>query len=60
MARLGALLLAAVLAGCGSMPAGSAYTEEELAQICVRHGGWWRPDQLTGGYCEMQVGPGLP
>ena len=53
------LLLALALAGCGSVPFGPVYTEDELAGICVRHGGWWRPDELRGGFCELETS-GLP
>jgi hypothetical protein len=53
------LFLAVALAGCGSVPFGPAYTEGELAEICVRHGGWWRPDELRGGLCELETS-GLP
>ena len=53
------LLLALALAGCGSVPLGPAYTEDELAEICVRHGGWWHPDELRGGFCELETS-GLP
>ena len=52
------LLLALALAGCGSVAFGPAYTEDELAQICVRRGGWWRPDELRGGFCELEA-PGF-
>jgi hypothetical protein len=52
------LLLALVLAGCGSVAFGPAYTEDELAQMCVRRGGWWRPDDLRGGFCEFEA-PGF-
>ena len=50
-----ALLLAAALAGCGSVAFGPAYTEEELAEYCARRGGWWRPDELMGGHCEFEA-----
>jgi hypothetical protein len=51
-------LLALALSGCGPVAFGPAYTEDELAQICVRHGGWWRPDELRGGFCELEA-PGF-
>jgi len=38
-------------AGCAGAP---VYTEAELEQRCVRDGGWWRPDDLRGGYCEIE------
>jgi hypothetical protein len=49
------LLLAVALAGCGSVAFGPAYTEEELAQMCVRRGGSWYPDELRGGHCEFEA-----
>ena len=52
------LLLALALAGCGSVAFGPAYAEDELAQMCVRRGGWWRPDDLRGGFCEFEA-PGF-
>jgi hypothetical protein len=52
------LLLALALAGCGPVAFGPAYTEEELAQICARRGGWWRLDELRGGFCEFEA-PGF-
>jgi len=51
-------LLALVLAGCGPIAFGPAYTDEELAQSCVRRGGWWRLDELRGGFCEFEA-PGF-
>ena len=45
------LLLA--LAGCGA-PIERPYSEAELEMQCVMRGGWWRPDQLVGGFCEFQ------
>ena len=53
-ASLGGLLLVLLLAGCGSVAFGPAYTEEEQAQYCALRGGWWRPDALFGGYCEFE------
>lgn len=63
MRGVAGLLLALTLAGCGPVARGSAYTEpaytqEELARICVRRGGWWRPDDLRGGFCEFEA-PGF-
>ena len=48
---VGVLLLA--LAGCGA-PIERPYSEAELEMQCVMRGGWWRPDQLVGGFCEFQ------
>ena len=53
-----AFLLDRLLAGCGPVAFGPAYTEEELAQICARRGGWWRLDELRGGFCEFEA-PGF-
>jgi hypothetical protein len=53
-----ALLLAVLLAGCGPVAFGSAYSEEELARSCAHRGGWWRPDELRGGFCEFEA-PGF-
>ncbi len=58
MRGVAGLLLALALAGCGPVAFGPAYTEEELAQICVRRGGWWRLDELRGGFCEFEA-PGF-
>ena len=49
------LLLVLALTGCGSMAFGPAYTEDELAQICLRRGGSWYPDELRGGHCEFEA-----
>ncbi|HWN13433.1 MAG TPA: hypothetical protein VNU02_06215 [Candidatus Dormibacteraeota bacterium] len=58
MRGVAGFLLALVLAGCGPIAFGPAYTDEELAQSCVRRGGWWRPDDLRGGFCEFEA-PGF-
>jgi hypothetical protein len=47
-------LLATLLAGCGGVLIPPAYTQHDLKAICERHGGWWHPDGLVGGYCEYQ------
>jgi hypothetical protein len=55
----GAALVAVVLtilAGCSSVPIPPTYTQDELKAICERHGGWWHPDELVGGFCEYQQG----
>ena len=53
-ARLTALVLIAVtiLAGCSSVQVLPTHTQDELRADCDRHRGWWRPDDLRGGYCE--------
>ncbi len=45
-----------ILAGCSSPLIAPTYTQEELKVICERQRGWWRPDDLMGGYCEYRVG----
>lgn len=50
------LVAVAILAGCSSVPIPPTYTQDELKAICERHGGWWRPDDLMGGFCEYQQG----
>jgi hypothetical protein len=46
--------VAACLVSCAitSTPIPPTYTQDELKAICERHGGWWHPDDLVGGYCE--------
>ena len=58
MRGVAGLLVMLALAGCGSVALGPAYSEEELAQICLRRGGTWRPDELRGGFCEFEA-PGF-
>jgi ferric-dicitrate binding protein FerR (iron transport regulator) len=55
-ARLMALVLIAVsiLVGCSGVPVPPTYTQEELKAECDRHRGWWRPDDLRGGYCDFR------
>jgi len=48
-----------ILTGCRSVQIPPTYTQDELKAICERHGGWWRPDDLMGGFCEYQQG-GMP
>lgn len=51
-------LLTIALAACATgPPVPPAYTQEELAERCVRTGGWWHgvePDSLFSGFCEYQ------
>lgn len=35
-----------------STPIPPTYTQEELRAACERHGAWWRPNDLLGGFCE--------
>lgn len=56
-ARLGStaiLFLMATLAGCSGVAVPPAYTQDELKAECDRHRGWWRPDDLRGGYCDFR------
>jgi hypothetical protein len=52
-------LAALALAACATgPPVPPAYTQEELAERCVRTGGWWHgvpPDSLFSGFCEYQA-----
>ena len=50
-----ALILSAAVASCtGGAPIPPTYTQEELKAECDRHRGWWRPDDLRGGYCDLR------
>ena len=54
-----ALLLGATASlglGCGSVPIEPTYTQADLKTLCERQRGWWRPDDLLGGYCEFRGG----
>jgi hypothetical protein len=47
------LCVAAILTGCGAaLP--PTYTQDELKAECDRHRGWWRPDDLRGGFCDFR------
>lgn len=54
-ASLAAGLCALILGGCSSVPIPPTYTQQELKVICERRGGWWRDDDLMGGFCEYQT-----
>jgi len=43
-----------LLVGCSSAPIPPTYTQAELKAECDRHRGWWRPDELLGGYCDFR------
>ena len=58
MGGLAGLALALILAGCGPIAFGSAYSEDELGRMCIQREGWWRPDDLRGGFCEFEA-PGF-
>jgi hypothetical protein len=53
-ARLTALvfIVVTILAGCSNIPLLPTHTQDELRADCDRRRGWWRPDNLRGGYCE--------
>jgi hypothetical protein len=44
---------AAVIA-CTTTPIPPAYTQDDLKAKCDRQRGWWRPDELMGGYCDFR------
>ena len=47
--------VAAALLGCATgAPIPPTYTQAELKAICDRQRGWWRPDELIGGYCDFR------
>jgi hypothetical protein len=51
--RLSVGLSASVaLAACATAPIAPTYSQAELKAECERHGFWWHPDDLTGGFCE--------
>jgi len=50
---LSALAAAVCLGGCTTgSPISPVYTQADRKAECDRHRGWWRPDDLRGGYCE--------
>jgi ABC-type uncharacterized transport system auxiliary subunit len=51
-----ALATALCLLGCasGTSPVSPVYTQDELKAACDRQRGWWRPDDLRGGYCDFR------
>ena len=51
-----AFAAALCLLGCatGASPVAPAYTQDELKAACDRQRGWWRPDDLRGGYCDFR------
>lgn len=56
------ILIATALPSCATgPPIPPAYTQDELAERCVRTGGWWHgvpPDSLFSGFCEYSS-PGI-
>jgi hypothetical protein len=46
------LSASAVLVACATTPIPPTYSQAELKAACERHGFWWHPDELMGGYCE--------
>ncbi len=54
--RLLCALVGFCLLGCatGVAPVSPAYTQDELKAACDRQRGWWRPDELRGGYCDFR------
>ena len=58
-AAAGALLMIALAACATGPPVPPAYTQEELAERCVRTGGWWHgvePDSLFSGAAGTRPG----
>ncbi len=51
--RLSLSIALALVAGCAGLGA-PAPSDDEVQQRCVRAGGWWRADDLMGGFCEFQ------
>ena len=39
---------------CTTTPIAPAYSQDELKAKCDRQRGWWRPDELMGGYCDFR------
>ena len=51
----GLVIVACVIAsGCSSTATLPTYSQADLKVICERTGGWWRANDLMGGYCEYQ------
>jgi len=50
--RLVLALCITALGGCAGGAVPPLYTQEEQRAQCERGGGWWHPDDLTGGFCE--------
>jgi hypothetical protein len=48
------LFLMAILPGCSGAAVPPAYTQDELKAECDRRRGYWRPDDLRGGYCDFR------
>jgi len=48
-------LVSVALIGCTTgAPILPTYTQDELKARCDRQRGWWRPDELMGGYCDFR------
>ena len=56
---LRAALLAVTLALAVGCAGPFSSVETNWPERCEQSGGWWRPDELFGGYCEYQ-GTGFP
>jgi hypothetical protein len=50
------LLLGSLAAGCAGTVIPPTYTQNELGMRCLLDGGWWRPNELMGGFCEFESG----
>jgi len=51
--RLALSIALALAAGCAGAGA-PTHSDDELQQRCARAGGWWRADDLMGGFCEFE------
>ena len=47
-------LVGAALVACTTAPIAPTYTQDELKARCDSQRGWWRPDDLMGGYCDFR------
>src|SRR5262245_11251049 len=46
---------ATLQAGCSKVAIAPPYSQQELKTECERRRGTWRPDALTGGFCEYRA-----
>jgi len=53
VSRAALVVVALTMAGCSTVPVPPTYTQDELKEICERHGGWWHRDDLEGGFSEQ-------
>jgi hypothetical protein len=48
------LVTVALIACTPAAPIPPTYTQDDLKARCDRQRGWWRPDELMGGYCDFR------